>query len=246
MNTDHSQYEFKIDIFSPNSLPMARLAEYLTELSKLYGERDFVHFKQVAKGSAILRSEVDTPARIKVNKRIYLAFSNDAPPELVATVKNINRLLLADKAVGTLRERDGEVIHKFPGRNTPITEEVTIHDHSDIEGVIVRLGGKDESAPIWIRNLDGEILKNIECTLSMARDLAPLLYGDPVRLSGRAQWTRNSDGFWELKHMKVASFERLDDSPLSEVVKELCGIENNDWTKEEDPQEKLSQIRGDK
>ena len=38
------QYRLRIDAFSVENLPMARLAEYMTELAKLLGEREHVHF----------------------------------------------------------------------------------------------------------------------------------------------------------------------------------------------------------
>ncbi len=35
---ERQQYRFKIDVFSVESLPMSRLAEYMTQLAKLLGE----------------------------------------------------------------------------------------------------------------------------------------------------------------------------------------------------------------
>lgn len=37
--------DFSIDVFSPETIPMSRLAEYLYELAALYGSQAFVHFK---------------------------------------------------------------------------------------------------------------------------------------------------------------------------------------------------------
>ena len=42
---------FRIDVFSPETLPMGRLAEYLAHLSTLYGQKEKVHFKGIEKGS---------------------------------------------------------------------------------------------------------------------------------------------------------------------------------------------------
>lgn len=36
-------YRFKIDAYSPDTMPMARLAQYMGELAVLLGEREAVH-----------------------------------------------------------------------------------------------------------------------------------------------------------------------------------------------------------
>lgn len=39
---------FNIDIFRPETIPMSRLAEYMSELAELYGRELSVHFKSFA------------------------------------------------------------------------------------------------------------------------------------------------------------------------------------------------------
>ena len=46
--------EFVIDAYSPETLPMSRLAEYMAQLATLLGEKSHVHFVELAAGSAKL------------------------------------------------------------------------------------------------------------------------------------------------------------------------------------------------
>ncbi len=39
----HREYRFEIDAFSPTSMPMARLTEYLADLAKVFGNNNSVH-----------------------------------------------------------------------------------------------------------------------------------------------------------------------------------------------------------
>jgi hypothetical protein len=41
------EYVFRIDAFTPDTLPMARLAEYLSALAKLLGHQEHTHFVRV-------------------------------------------------------------------------------------------------------------------------------------------------------------------------------------------------------
>lgn len=50
------EIEFKVDSWTPATLPQGRLGEYLIEVAKLYGESASVHFEKLRKGTAILVS----------------------------------------------------------------------------------------------------------------------------------------------------------------------------------------------
>jgi len=48
MPTGRELLEFVIDAYSPETLPMSRLAEYMAQLATLLGEKDHVHFVELA------------------------------------------------------------------------------------------------------------------------------------------------------------------------------------------------------
>lgn len=45
------EYTFDIDAFTPTSIPAVRLAEYIRELSLLFGSEEGVHFIRIDEGS---------------------------------------------------------------------------------------------------------------------------------------------------------------------------------------------------
>ena len=63
------EYEFQIDAFSPATIPMARLAQYLAELAALLGQPERVHFEKLKKGSVRLVARVEHEAIPKVRMR---------------------------------------------------------------------------------------------------------------------------------------------------------------------------------
>jgi hypothetical protein len=49
------EYRFTIaESFTPQTLPMERLAEYIAGLAKLLGEQPNVHFRSIEAGSTVL------------------------------------------------------------------------------------------------------------------------------------------------------------------------------------------------
>ena len=48
------EYRFRIDGCTPDTLSMERLAEYMADLSQVFGEPESVHFVRLEGGSAIL------------------------------------------------------------------------------------------------------------------------------------------------------------------------------------------------
>jgi len=59
MPTGRELLEFVIDAYSPETLPMSRLAEYMAQLATLLGEKDHVHFVELAAGCARLIHAVE-------------------------------------------------------------------------------------------------------------------------------------------------------------------------------------------
>lgn len=240
----HIHYDFRIDAWKPETLPMARLAEYLAKLSTIFGHKEHVHFLKVRKGSAIPEIAVEHEAGIKVEARLRLVGTPDAPPELEKANKEVNRMLREDNASATLKIKHGANILTFPGKKTPLAEEVVIHEQGDLEGVVIRVGGKDDSVPVWIEGEDKVIYK-CWTNRDVARQLAAYLFDCPVRVTGSGQWCRTPERKWELEDFKIKSFEIIDNTPLLEIINELRQIEGNLWNEMDDPQAELRRLRGD-
>lgn len=125
-----------------------------------------------------------------------------------------------------------------PSRFGPFNQQ------TDIDGILVRIGGTDETAHAQVMDAEQRIWK-CELTREQAKLLAPYLYGQPVRLSGSGRWQRDAEGNWSLIRLKVAEFHALRGEPLDEVIRKLRAIPGNKWLDESDPLGTLQNLRGD-
>ncbi|WP_232346411.1 hypothetical protein [Cupriavidus sp. USMAA2-4] len=144
---------FRIDSFTPETLPMSRLAEYLAQLAQLYGSEERVHFEKLKKGSAIVQVAIEEPAFPKVYQRLQSVKTGDPDPDAQKAFKAIDRLLRQDNAVGTLsRPNAGGKILEFPGRKLPVAETHTIQQPTTIDGTVIKIGGRDETIPVLLQD----------------------------------------------------------------------------------------------
>lgn len=231
-------YRYVIDGHTPETLPMARLAEYVRAWAILLGETRHVHFERVERGSAVLVARVEGVSAPTVRNRVRSLQDGTAPLEVRTAFHDLNRLLVNDSSSG--RMEGGAEIIEFPGikRVAPPTYG-PFNQEGTLDGRLVRIGGRTD-AKAWID--DGTRMLKCLVTKELAKKLAPHLF-DMVRVVGRGRWSRDSEGKWELLSFKVDSFEPLDERPLSEVIAELRAVEGNGWREIEDPYEELRRLR---
>lgn len=233
------EYRFKIDAFTPDTLPMARLAEYMAGLAELLGEPTAVHFKKLESGSTVLVQKIDREAVPKVRQRTSAVRRGDAPQDATRAFKAINKLLRDDNASGVLQLKKGTaVILRFPGRLETEEKFASIWQQGSIDGIINRIGGRDETIHVGLE-MDGRHVSACSTTRAIAKELRHLLF-EPVRLFGRGRWSRDNDGNWTLEDFRIESFQELNDAPLSDALKELRSIPV-EWG--EDAFSELNEIR---
>ena len=237
------EYTFRIDVFTPETIPMARLAEYLAELSKLVGHSQSTHFDRVEPGSARLIYKIDAVDAPKVEQRLARTDQLDAPKDLRKAFEALDNMLANDNAVGELRSSTSAVIIPFPGRERPKPLAFpAFRQDGSIDGQIVSIGGKDSTAHVILQ--DGAVTySNIKLTREMARQLRGYLYEQKVRLIGKGQWGRSPDGVWKLLGFSVDRFEILDDSSLSDVLDTVRNISDNGLTSNTNIYDDLMSLR---
>ena len=243
MNEQH-EYRFIIDAFSPDDLPMSRLAEYMGELARLLGRSDQVHFVRLEEGSTVLVQTVEPEAKSEVDERIQsLAYIDPPDNDVFRAFSTLDRYLAEDNATGSLHESGGAEVIRFPGfkRPAPVTFGA-FNQFGVLDGVLIRIGGRDDTVPVHLR--DGERIHLCNATREMARRLAVHLYGQTLRVQGDGRWERDADGGWVMKRFNITNFEELDDAPLGQVVQRLREVDGSDWKDIEDPVVELRHLRG--
>ena len=241
--TDHTHtYRFVIDAWDPARLPMARLAEYMSDLAGLFGQPDRVHFDRLETGSAVLVQHVDDAAIRAVRERLDVANGVAPADDIAKSIDAINLRLAEDQAIGSLHDAGGAEVLRFLGRDRPTLPSFgPLRQDSTCDGVLIRVGGKDDTVPVHLD--DRGTIHVCNADREMARRLAPHLYGGPLRVHGSARWERRSDGNWRLRRFDIKDFEELDDRPLAEVVQQLRSIPGSAWGAIGDPVAELRRIR---
>ena len=233
-----------MDCWTPETLPAKRLAQYLERLAALLGEPEGVHFVKLRPGSTKQYLKVDSAFASTVYARLTGQGGADLG-ETTAITRDINKMLMDDQGVGYLKAEPGRRIINFPGRKTPITEEIAVHEAGELEGTVIRVGGRsDRAIPVTLDNGTGEYF-HCSATKETAKQMAAYLFEGEVRVSGSGKWTRGSDGVWRLQTFDIKDFVRLDEESLSAVVSDMRRVEGSGWNAAPDAQAELRKLRED-
>lgn len=231
---------FIIDGFTPDTLPIGRLAEYLKNFAALVGNDADVHFQRVGKGSAALVSHAPDDIVPEVRHRIANASKDEGPGEAVRGFTGLKALLYQDKTTGRIKEERRKIV-EFPKATAP--QYGPIWEEGALEGVIIRIGGKDETIHVHIQ--DEENTYTCVTTRSKARELKEFLleFDKPVRVFGKGKWIRTAGGAWELDEFKIMDHEPLNGEDLQQLMAKMRQIQGSDWDKINDPLTELDRIR---
>ncbi len=242
---ERQQYKFKIDVFSVESLPMSRLAEYMTQLAKLLGEEERVHFSHLEPGSAVLVANTEEAAAPKVAERIKKVSEGTAPKDAMNAFRSLDAMLAKDNAAGVLSNQTGAEIIPFPGRTRPKPVRYgPFKEHGSLDGVVIRIGGRDETIPVLLQ--DGDATISCQTTRDLSKRLAAHYMAEPVRVYGDGRWVREENGSWQLLDFQIQKFEVLDDSSLLDVVGKLRAVEGSRWGESADAISDILSLRRDK
>jgi len=224
-----NQITFKIDGFTPATLPSARLAQYLLDLHALLGAGGKIHFEKLGKGSTQIIQWAEPSALPGIRKRVvsFRIHRDKGAPEVAEAYDRLHRHLLEDNSAGNLRIGREKVLD-FPGQRTEERKVVgPVTQNEYLDGQLVRIGGIDATVPVHLR--EGEDFHYCTANVDVARKLAPYLYGQTIRVFGLAYWYRYPQGVWQLDHFRVENFQPLEDVPLQEAVERLRAVPHEDW-----------------
>lgn len=247
---DFDELEFKLEAYTPATIPMDRLAKYLAVLAKLLGNEASVHFSRLEEGSTCALQKIDYEALPKVMARLSTLNHVDAANDAQAAFDDLNKLCAADNATAAIYKRKdgirvGAAFVLFEGKNLPkplrfgpFTEPVVF------DGELIRIGGKDKTAHAQLIDVEGVVWSG-EMTKELAARIAQYLYRGTLRVHGNARWLREEDGKWVLQHLKISEFETLKDETLQEAAVRLRGLKDTDWCGIDNLDEYISISRGD-
>jgi hypothetical protein len=236
------EYELRIEAYSPETIPMAHLAEYLKDLAILLGEYKSVHLVRLDNGSTRLIHTIEYEAEPKVRQRISDVRNQVGPPDAQRAARDINRRLAQDNGSGVLLDPTDAKIIEFPGRERFNQQRYgPFNEAGTIEGIPIRIGGEGDPVPVHLEE-PGQEPHICHASRSMAQQIAPFIFSTMIRAEGQGRWHRESDGTWVQDRFTILSFQKLYEAPLSEVVGRLRAVPS--LLKEiKDPLDQLYEIR---
>jgi hypothetical protein len=218
-----TDFYFRIDAFTPSTIPMARLAEYMAGLAAILGEPGSVHFVKLEHGSTVLVHRVQSEAVPKVRARARAVRRGDAPRDALRAYENVNKMLLDDNGTAELKEHNSDgVIIPFPGMKSAEEQFAGVRERGTIDGEVIRVGGPNKWVPVLIQT-EGAALAGCWADRVTAKQLASLIF-EQVRLHGTGKWDRTAEGKWTLREFIIERFEPLTAEPLSEALQRIRAL----------------------
>lgn len=241
---------FCIDAYSPEIIPMAKLAEYMADFAALLGKEHAVHFDRLEGGSTNIVSRVEYEDVPKVIARLADIDHGAASKELMRLIADMDKRLANDNAAGRVLLADSsgvteELLLTFPGRDRPkLPSYGPFTQDGHLDGVLISVGGRDETISVRLQN--GETsYTHCETNRTIARELGQHMF-EPVRIHGRGRWLREADGNWVLHHFRIHRFEALGVASLRQTVVALRAVPGSGWKDINDPLGELEDLRRDK
>lgn len=222
---DLERFKFTVPGYSPETMPLDRLMDYLNQLSIVLGNPGDLHLVGVEKGSTrpVLAMRHDVALKARHHAREVAEGGGSARRREAYTA--IRRMVAQDGGkTAVLKEPRGAVILKFPSVDIGQDQIInSLRQPTSIEGTLVRLGGIGENAQLLIQELDGTVIAGCTASRAVAQEMAHLIY-HAIRVSGIGSWHRTEAGKWEIARLHVQTFEPLDESELEDVVAKLRGV----------------------
>ncbi|MFD0979968.1 hypothetical protein [Tropicimonas aquimaris] len=237
-------YTLYIKAYTPETIPMARLAEYMQNLAAILGHETAVHFQTLKPGSTQLVTRIDHEDVPKVAAHLAQVKRGEGTPEASKAHAEIDRLLAEDNATGFIYEDENESaeVIAFPGvtRLRPTTYG-PFNQEGSLDGILISVSGADQTVHLQLQNGDIKYT-GIDTNRETARRLAKHMY-EPVRILGTGRWLRDQDGNWILKKFRVDSYNVLAADDLKDAINQMRDIEGSEWKSLDDPIGALKALR---
>lgn len=246
---DDKRLIFYIDAYSPETIPMAKLAAYMADFAALLGKDNGVHFDSLAPGSTKIKARVEFEDVPKVTNRLDDIRRGTPPKDAAKLFAEIDNRLANDNAVGRIfiEGEDGAITAEllaFPGRTRPKVQSYgPFTQEGSLDGLLISIGGKDETVHLRLQNGDTTYTK-CDTTRTIARELGKHLF-EPIRIFGSGRWVRETNGSWTLIGFRVNRFDVLGGTSLRDLTTALRAVEGSGWKEIADPLAELADMRRD-
>ena len=239
---DFEELSFVIPGYTPETIPLTRLIEYLQQMAVVLGDPQNLHLIAINEGSVAPVLHAPKATALEARDRVGRVQRGDGTRKQVDAYNRIRRMVrrdARDAGKPALVRSQNKVLLEIPPAPDDTGVLSGIRQATSIDGHLIRVGGAGDDAALQVQDLQGKILSGFTAKRGMAKDLAKLLW-EPVRLHGIGLWERTGEGDWLLERMQVQSFEPLEDEDASLVLERMRSL-NVKWP--EDALERLQSER---
>ncbi len=232
---DAKHYTFRIQKFTPETMPFGRLVEYYAEIKKMLGVADNLHLTDVSESSHGNKFRVDFNYETALQTRIAELNAGTAPKTAANAQDTLNAMLKADSTSADFVDDMGQNVIVFPGKGLDSQSSIRMRDAATFVGELYHIAGTKDDAKIRINT---EAYGVVFCTTTreIAKALRDFLFED-IKVSGRGTWTRDELGVWDIDDFSITDFAPVKRESLRESVDRIRAVGIN-W-----PEDALAELR---
>lgn len=209
----------KLNEARPDSLDIKRLGEYLKKLADLYGSADTLYLDGVDEGSACLNFMVDDDHADTVKSRVVNASRDVGAKTYRKAYQKVVSLMDADGYSGSFSVNDQEIIRLASRNARPKKDELRQSMPTSIKGKIFRVGGTDDTVPVRLSSLEGEIIY-AQTSVELSKELGASLY-QYIHAHGEGEWVSEKPGNWRLAKITIERYEIIEHMSAKDALLKL-------------------------
>ena len=215
---EFEELEFVIPAYRPDTMPLDRLLDYLTQIGALLGASQDMHLVRIDESSTRPVLRMPVPAATRARESIQNVRAGRGTAKQRDAHKTIRKMVRLDGGgPAALKDRTGILIDFEPELCVPV---LSLRQPTTFDGSLMRIGGAGDYTPILMQSLHGETASGFLAPRMLAKEMARFLF-DPLRLAGIGDWERSAEGEWALTKMVIQSFEPMTDRSLEDAVNDL-------------------------
>ncbi|WP_156799309.1 hypothetical protein [Oceanicola granulosus] len=221
--TKSRTYTFRIENFTPESMPFGRLVEYYREVKRMLGGADNLHLVEVAQGSHASAFRLDQDCEFDFEEHISALNAGTAPHAAMRARETIDAMLREDATSGSFCDPTGENVVPFPGKFSAVSNQLRVRGAANFVGELYHIAGTGDNAKVRINTGAYGV---VFCVTSkdIAKSLREFLF-EKVKVSGRGMWTKASSGRWEIDDFVITDFAPVKSENLRTSVNRLRSMD---------------------